>query len=397
MHERNFVMTPFSDILPDLIISPNHATQNGKKTTTKVLAENRTSTAVHVDKDKEVLHGIHNQGRQRTLLMAVVNVTPDSFSDGENLFYRYAMNPTNTSLKEEVETKLLKMKFDYGVDILDIGGQSSRPQSPMITAQEELRRVAPLVDLIRSHPQLQSMVLSLDTIHPDIAKFMHHNFNISIVNDISGGSGVDMAEQWSGAKDAPSGTSSTSMFQVMSELSIPYVLMHMRGTPKTMLDPVHMNYHNDICDEIKAYFDDKLQTCIHLQMKRWNIILDCGIGFAKDSTNNQILVARMNDCKPHPNMPMLCGPSQKRFLRQILDKSCTDKNELDKKDFLYRKWGTIAVLSKAVLSGANIIRIHDAEMMNVARCIIDSIQNEEYNYLAHKNGSQSSPEKKFST
>ncbi|CAH0515112.1 unnamed protein product [Peronospora belbahrii] len=246
----------------------------------------------------------------KTLIMGIVNVTPDSFSDGAEL------ETTGAAVEKALEMERA------GVDIIDIGGESSRPGAEPVTEEEELRRVLPVICGIREKSKI---AISVDTTKAEVAR-QAVGAGANMVNDISAGLNDD------------------AMLATVAMLRVPIVLMHMRGTPQTMTTA-----------EAAGIF-------------RWNIIVDPGIGFAKARCLNLKLLRKLSVVKKLcQGLPLLVGPSRKGFIGEICGRS-------EPKD---RLWGTAATCCAAIEQGADILRVHDgAEMVDVAK-MSDAIWREE--------------------
>ena len=266
----------------------------------------------------------------RTYLMGVLNVTPDSFSDGGQF---------NTLESALTQAQAL---VTAGLDILDIGGQSTRPGAAQISIAEELDRVIPVITAIRqaSSPELQTAVISIDTTQSAVATAAVEA-GADIVNDISGG------------------TFDPAMLSTVATLAVPYILMHIRGTPQTMQQ---MTDYDDIMAEIVEFCQQQIQNAIAAGMARHRICVDPGIGFAKTYPQNLDILRRLGEMQSL-NCPILVGPSRKSFIGWILNQ----------RDPQQRVWGTAAACCGAIVAGADILRIHDgAEMVDVCR-VADAI------------------------
>lgn len=266
----------------------------------------------------------------RTYVMGVLNVTPDSFSDGGEF---------NTLATAIAQAKYL---IAAGVDMLDIGGQSTRPGAAQIPLEEELRRVIPVIEAIRSshEPQLARTILSVDTTQSEVARAAVKS-GADIVNDISGG------------------TFDSAMFSTVADLGVPIILMHIRGTPATMQK--HTDY-GDLIGEIFDFLNRQIKTAQAAGVSRSQIAIDPGIGFAKSYGQNldilrQIPAFRSLHC------PILIGPSRKSFIGWLLDQP-------DPKE---RVWGTAAACCAAIAGGADILRIHDGRAMVEVSKVADAI------------------------
>ncbi len=258
---------------------------------------------------------------EKTYLMGILNVTPDSFSDGGQF------NTVENALSQAKEM------LANDVDIIDIGGQSTRPGAEDVTLETELNRVIPVIKAIREFNQ--DVPISIDTTKSLVAQqAIAHGADI--VNDISGA------------------TFDSEMLAVVASLNVPIILMHSRGNPQTMQSLT--NYDN-LINDISQFFQHRIEAALAKGIRRSQLILDPGIGFAKTYAQNIQLLRDLSAFKTF-NLPLLVGTSRKSFIGQILQKN-------DPHD---RIWGTAASVCRAIASGADIIRIHDvAAMSDVAK------------------------------
>jgi dihydropteroate synthase len=257
-------------------------------------------------------------------IMGILNVTPDSFFDGGKF-------TNEKDLLNQVE-KLLK----EGADILDIGAMSSRPGAILLSAQEEIDRLkTPLRLITKNFP---NAVLSCDTYQSEVAEFAI-NEEVAIINDISGG---NLDEE---------------MYQLIAKYQIPYILMHMRGTPQTMQQQT--DYAN-LLDDIVLDFSEKINKLQRLGVN--DIILDPGFGFAKNIDQNYALLKRMEVLKVF-KLPILAGLSRKSMLYKFLD---IDPNQALN--------ATSIVNLMALQNGANILRVHDVKEAKECIKLYEKIQ-----------------------
>jgi dihydropteroate synthase len=258
----------------------------------------------------------------RTYLMGVLNVTPDSFSDGG----RYA------TVARACAQALRLVKA--GADILDIGGESARPGATPVGLQEELDRVMPVIIGIRE--QLGEIPISIDTTKSAVAQAAV-GAGATWVNDISGG------------------VQDPVMLEVVSKLGVPICLMHMRGNPKTMRG---LTEYQDLVTEVGDFLEERIAAAIDCGIAQHHIIIDPGIGFAKTANQSIELLKKLDKLRARLPYPLLVGVSRKSFIGHILDRP----NPLD------RTWGTAAACCVAIDRGADILRIHDvAEMQDVIK------------------------------
>lgn len=264
----------------------------------------------------------------RTYLMGILNVTPDSFSDG--------------GLYDDVNAAIVQATHmrDHGVDILDIGGQSTKPNAAEVSLENELHRVIPVVKAIRADRSFDTIMISIDTTKAIVAK--------EVIE-----AGADMINDISGA------TFDNEMLSTVAALNVPIILMHLRGTPKTMQK---LTQYDNLTSEIITFLQSRIKAAIASGIDSNKIIIDPGIGFAKTSEQSLQLLQELAKFKIL-NCPILVGPSRKSFIGKILGESDPSK----------RIWGTAATCCGAIANGANILRVHDvAEMYDVMR-VADAI------------------------
>ena len=266
--------------------------------------------------------------QSRTYLMGILNVTPDSFSDG--------------GLYDDVNAAIVQATHmrNNGVDILDIGGQSTKPNAADVSLEEELHRVIPIVRAIRADRSFDTIMISIDTTKAIVAKEAI-TAGADMINDVSGGTFDD------------------DMFSTVAALNVPIILMHLRGTPKTMQQ---LTQYDDLTSEIITFLQSRIKAAIASGIDLNKIIIDPGIGFAKTSEQSLQLLQELEKFKIL-NCPILVGTSRKSFIGKILGESDPSK----------RVWGTAATCCGAIANGANILRVHDvAEMYDVMR-VADAI------------------------
>ena len=266
---------------------------------------------------------------KRTYLMGVLNVTPDSFSDGGDF---------NT-----IESALAQAEnmVKSGVDIIDIGGQSTRPGAAEISSSEEIDRVIPVVQMLRQKADIfGSIPISVDTTRADVASAAVEA-GADIINDISGA------------------TFDSEMLSTVSKLAVPIILMHIRGTPQTMQK---MTDYRDLIGEIGEFLESRIAAAVAAGIDKSQIVIDPGIGFAKTYSQNLEILRelpkfRFLDC------PILVGVSRKSFIGQIL-------NQPEAKQ---RVWGTAAACTGAIANLADILRVHDVKEMHDVCQVADAI------------------------
>jgi dihydropteroate synthase len=260
----------------------------------------------------------------RTHLMGILNVTPDSFSDGGRF------------LKiEDAIRRGIKMA-EEGADIIDVGGESTRPRSDPIGIEEELSRVIPV---IKGLSKEINVPISIDTYKSEVAK-KALDAGAEMINDISA------------LRFDP------KMKEVVDEYQVPIVLMHIKGTPKNM--QVHP-YYDDVIKEIIEYLKESIQLAKDAGIKEENIIIDPGIGFGKRLEDNLNILKNLKKFSIL-NCPLLIGPSRKSFIGKILDLPVEERLE-----------GSLAALAVAIMNGANIVRVHDVKESKRVAGIVDAI------------------------
>ncbi len=262
---------------------------------------------------------------QRTYLMGILNVTPDSFSDGGEF---------NNASAALVQAQAL---VAAGADIIDVGGQSTRPGAKQITLQEELDRVLSVLQVLR--PEI-SVPISVDTTRADVAR-ASTEAGADMINDISGGS------------------FDSEMLPTVASLGVPIILMHIRGTPQTMQQ---MTDYQDLMAEIFSFLQKQIAAATAVGIDLDKVIIDPGIGFAKNYEQNLEIFQRLRSLKPL-NCPILVGASRKSFIGRIL-------NQPDPKG---RVWGTAAACCAAIVNGADILRVHDVQEMRDVSLVADAI------------------------
>ena len=262
---------------------------------------------------------------ERTLIMGIVNVTPDSFSDGGLFFDRADAIARGEALAAA------------GADIIDVGGESSRPFSEPVPAQEEIERVGPVIEELARR---LSVPISIDTHKAQVARHAI-SAGASMVNDI-GALGLD-----------------PDMASLVAEAGVAVVLMHMKGTPKGMqVDP----HYEDVVGEVGGFLADALARAEQAGIDRTKIVVDPGIGFGKTVTHNLLLIKHLSGLQAL-GVPILIGPSRKSFITKILG-SGNERREV----------GTQAAVAVAALHGAHIVRVHDVERTRHTLKLVDALK-----------------------
>ncbi|CAN5317686.1 dihydropteroate synthase [soil metagenome] len=266
----------------------------------------------------------------KTLVMAILNITPDSFSDGGEFFL------IDDALRQ---TESL---INQGADIIDVGGESTRPNSERVAADEEIRRVVPVIEAICRRFDVP---ISIDTSKAKVAE-LAINAGAEIINDVSG---LRFNE---------------NVAEVAAKYQTGLVLMHLRGEFETMHKQKTVK---NILQEVAEGFNWSIKEAEGYNIKKENIVLDVGIGFSKTFEQNLELIGKLDKlCNEFPDFPMLVGTSRKSFIGKILDDAPTSE----------RLNGTLAADVIAVWNGAKIVRVHDVKAAAESIKIVEAIKNQ---------------------
>eukprot|EP00743_Colponemidia_sp_Colp-15_P005789 GILK01006223.1.p1 GENE.GILK01006223.1~~GILK01006223.1.p1 ORF type:complete len:450 (-),score=46.15 GILK01006223.1:90-1439(-) len=315
--DRDFVLRPLMDLCPDFV----HPKLN---VTIEKLYAGLLETSP-LESVTPIGSTLFAWGR-KTHIMGIANVTPDSFSDGG----RYQGHSAAVA-------HILKMAR-YGADIIDVGGESTRPGAVSVADEMQMERVVPVIQAVKA--EVPSIVISIDTRSAAVAREAV-KAGADLVNDVSGG------------RHDP------AMLETTSALQVPIVLQHMRGDPQTMQQ--HTQYE-DLMKDVLTSLRDRVAAAQAAGIPRWNIIIDPGIGFAK-TPEQDLTILRHGSMLKQVGLPVLMGVSRKKFLGKVLAED----------DPLKRQWGTAAAVASCVAGKADIVRVHDvAEMSQVVR-VADAI------------------------
>jgi dihydropteroate synthase len=265
-----------------------------------------------------------------TYIMGVLNITPDSFSDGGLYFDPFKALPHALTMIKE------------GADIIDIGGESTRPGSERISTHEEIRRAIPVIEALS---EKVTVPISIDTYKSEVAKAAV-KAGASMINDISG------------LRFDP------EMVSVASEYGVPIIIMHMKGTPESMQK--NPTYHS-LIQEIIEFFEERINRAMSAGIVRDKILIDPGIGFGKTFKHNLEIINKLKafevlDC------PIVVGPSRKAFIGKILG-GLVPHERID---------GTSAAVAISVFNGANMVRVHDVKQMAHVVKVADAIKRMDY-------------------
>lgn len=261
---------------------------------------------------------------KETRIMGILNVTPDSFSDGGLFFGQDQAIAQGEALAAQ------------GADLLDIGGESTRPFSASISVEEEIRRIVPV---IKTLVKRISIPISIDTYKAEVARAAL-DAGAALVNDISAlGFDPDLA-------------------QVIAEYGVPVILMHIQGTPRDM--QVHPTY-DFLLEDIHRFFVERLAKAQRQGIPREKILIDPGIGFGKTMDHNLTLIKRL-DYFQSLDRPIVLGTSRKSFI-----------GKLTNQEPLNRDWGTAATLAIGVVKGAHMVRVHNASAAKQVLAVADAL------------------------
>lgn len=246
----------------------------------------------------------------KPLVMGVLNLTPDSFSDGNS--YRSVQNAVDAALK----------MVDDGADIIDVGGESTRPGAESVSAAEELNRILPVIERLTCR---LSIPLSVDTWKSEVARAAL-GAGAEIINDIS------------------AMTFDQDMLQVVAESDAAAILMHSRGKPADMQRDT---FYTDVVSDVINFLKGRIEAAESVGIKRERLVVDPGIGFGKSVSGNLEIIRRLAELL-NLNRPILVGTSRKSFIGTLLDRNVTD-----------RVFGTSATVAVSMINGASIFRVHD--------------------------------------
>jgi len=308
----------YQRVLEKLKLIPYFGLKEVKETLEKAVSENKI-------KEFEIAGKVFNFNDNK-YVMGILNVTPDSFSDGGKY------NSLDLAIKRAEEM------IEEGADFIDIGGESTRPFAESVPLDEELRRVVPVIKEVSK--RFPNIPISIDTYKAEVAKASIEN-GATIINDISG---LRFDEK---------------MIDVAKKYNVPVIVMHIKGTPKDMQkNPVY----SDLMKELLEYFNERISTLNSEGLDK--IIIDPGIGFGKIREHNLTIINRLNEFKIF-NLPILMGLSRKSFIGLTLNKPVEE-----------RLYGTLASNLISIMKGASIIRVHDVKPHVDLIKMFNAIKNE---------------------
>lgn len=264
---------------------------------------------------------------EKTSVMGILNLTPDSFSDGGKF------------QSVEAAVSQVRSMISEGADIIDIGAQSTRPMASRISPEEEMDRLIPVLEAVLRMPEIEGKLISIDTFYSKVASEAV-NKGAHIVNDVS------------------SGHLDTDMLRVVADLGVPYIAMHMRGDPSIMQNSENLQYDN-VCNQVASELHLRVRNAESFGIPAWRIIIDPGIGFSKNTEQNLDILIGLPKIRAEiakkslalSHAPLLIGPSRKKFLGEICARSSA----------VERDPATVASITVGVLGGANIVRVHNVK------------------------------------
>lgn len=277
-------------------------------------------------KYQKTIDSAANNPRQKPLLMGILNVTPDSF---------YAKN---RYLNLDTAYARAMQMIEDGVDIIDIGGESTKPFTKPTSCTDELQRTIPLIELLRKN---SDVCISIDTYKQQVMEAAV-NAGADLINDITGLGNIDNILD-------------------IQKLDVPIILTHIQGHPESM--QINPSYPNGVLETINAYFSAKINFCLQAGIKIQNIIIDPGFGFGKTTAHNIEILQNLHKLAKH-KVPIMLGLSRKSTIGEILNKPVDE-----------RLIGSIAATCFSIMQGASIIRAHDINETKQAMDLLNSLLN----------------------
>lgn len=329
--ERPFVMAPLMDLLGSTIDNDTVGYWHSFSAHSGGLVEAWKKLGGESLVGKEGMRRVLPIGNQlwdwsqKTSIMGILNLTPDSFSDGGKF------------QSVEAAVSQVRLMISQGADIIDIGAQSTRPMASKLSAEEELHRLLPILEAVVGMPEMEGKLISVDTFYSEVASEAVSK-GAHLINDISAGQ-LD-----------------PNMYKVVANLKIPYIAMHMRGDPCTMQNNENLQY-DDVCKQVASELYSRVGDAELAGVPAWSIIIDPGIGFSKKTADNLDILMGLPTLRAEmarkslavSHAPLLIGPSRKRFLGEICSRSAA----------VERDPATVASVTAGVLGGANIVRVHN--------------------------------------
>ncbi|KAF4977595.1 hypothetical protein FZEAL_5909 [Fusarium zealandicum] len=328
--EREFVLRPLAELIPAKSLDSSKPWKLIQDYLNELPPAEPLSSMTPLSSSSATLTPLAT--RRKTHVMGILNLTPDSFSDG------------GLHNRESLAQTIINMAKD-GTSIIDVGGQSTAPGRPEVSAEEEASRVVPAVQLIRSLPEARDIVISVDTYRASVAEQAIAS-GADMINDVSGG------------------TLDPAMLATVARLQKTICLMHMRGTPQTMTKLT--SYPEGLIPGVAGELLARVAAAEEAGIRRWRIVADPGIGFAKTGEQNLEVLRRLEELRYWPGLeglPWLVGSSRKAFVGRITGVAEPAR----------RTWGTAATVAAAVQGGADVVRVHDTAEMGMVAKMADAI------------------------
>ncbi|CAG7561624.1 unnamed protein product [Fusarium equiseti] len=328
--EREFVLRPLAELIPAKSLDPRKPWKLIQDNLNELPLGEPLSSMTPLSAKAGSLTPLAS--KRKTHVMGILNLTPDSFSDG------------GRHDRDNLAQTIVNM-VKNGTSIIDIGGQSTAPGRPEVSAEEEASRVVPAVELIRSLPEARDVAISIDTYRASVAEKAIAS-GADIINDVS------------------AGMLDSEMLSTVARLQKTICLMHMRGTPQTMTKLT--SYPEGLIPTLASELLARVAAAEEAGIRRWRMILDPGIGFAKTGEQNLEILRRLEELRYWPGLeglPWLVGSSRKAFVGKIT--GVTEPAQ--------RTWGTAATVAAAVQGGADVVRVHDTAEMGMVAKMADAI------------------------
>lgn len=276
--------------------------------------------------NKWLKQSFSKDSQHKPLIMGVINITPDSF------------NPSSRFIDSDAARIKAMQMLEQGADIIDIGGESSRPFAAPLPVQDELDRVIPVIKEIRANSDI---CISIDTYKEEV-----------MLAAVSAGADII---------NAVDGLELVKNLRNIQKLNVPIILNHMQGSPEKMQE--NPNYPNGVINTINNFFKQKISTCSEFGIPKHKLILDPGFGFGKTVNDNLDILRNLPSFKEH-GLPILIGVANKSTIGKILDKPVAD-----------RKFASLAADCYSIMQGANIIRVHDVAETQQAITMLEAINS----------------------
>ncbi|CAK7198793.1 trifunctional dihydropteroate synthetase [Sporothrix eucalyptigena] len=349
--EREFVLRPLAQLAPNIPVDPARPWKLVQDYLNELPPQPEPLTPLTpFGRSHAPLQAL--RANRRTTVMAILNVTPDSFSDGGR---HSVASPESLATLAETVRRFIK----DGATVIDVGGQSTAPGRPQVSADEEMNRVVPAIKMIRANPEYDSIAISVDTYRASVA-------------EAAMAAGADMIN------DVSAGDMDANMLSTVARLGATVCLMHMRGTPETMskLNQYGTEGQQEgqegptaaapIIEAVARELLARVEAAEAAGIRRWRIVLDPGLGFAKVGDQNIDVLRHLAELRDWPGLkglPWLVGSSRKSFIGRTTGVATPAE----------RVWGTAATVAAAVQGGADIVRVHDVREMAQVVAMADAI------------------------